>query len=77
MIPVITIVGVMLPRLVTGAAITEAIFAWPGMGRLAVDAAVQRDYPLVMGITLMVSAVVIARTWSWTWSTAGPTRASG
>ena len=59
LIPVITIVGVMLPRLVTGAAITEAIFAWPGMGRLAVDAAVQRDYPLVMGITLMVSAVVI------------------
>ncbi|MFN8637266.1 MAG: ABC transporter permease [Chloroflexota bacterium] len=60
LIPVITIVGVMLPRLVTGAAITEAIFAWPGMGRLAVDAAVQRDYPLVMGITLLVSAVVIA-----------------
>jgi peptide/nickel transport system permease protein len=60
LIPVITIVGVMLPRLVTGTAITEAIFAWPGMGRLAVDAAVQRDYPLVMGITLMVSAVVIA-----------------
>src|SRR3954468_11368680 len=59
MIPIITIVGVMLPRLVTGAAITEAIFAWPGMGRLAVDAAVQRDYPLVMGITLMVSGVVI------------------
>src|SRR5919205_2619675 len=59
LIPVITIVGVMLPRLVTGAAITEAIFAWPGMGRLAVDAAVQRDYPLVMGITLIVSAVVI------------------
>jgi peptide/nickel transport system permease protein len=59
LIPVITIVGVMLPRLVTGTAITEAIFAWPGMGRLAVDAAVQRDYPLVMGITLMVSAVVI------------------
>ena len=62
LIPVITIVGVMLPRLVTGAAITEAIFAWPGMGRLAVDAAVQRDYPLVMGITLMVSAVVIVST---------------
>ena len=60
LIPVITVIGVMLPRLVTGAAITEAIFAWPGMGRLAVDAAVQRDYPLVMGITLMVSGVVIA-----------------
>ena len=60
MVPIVTVVGLLLPRLVAGAAITEAIFAWPGMGRLAVDAAVGRDYPLVMGITLMVSAVVIA-----------------
>jgi len=59
LVPVITVIGLMLPRLVAGAAITEAIFAWPGMGRLAVDSAVQRDYPLVMGITLMISAVVI------------------
>jgi peptide/nickel transport system permease protein len=59
LIPIITVIGLLLPRLVAGAAITEAIFAWPGMGRLAVDAAVQRDYPLIMGITLMVSAVVI------------------
>jgi peptide/nickel transport system permease protein len=60
LIPIVTVVGLLLPRLVGGAAITEAIFAWPGMGRLAVDSAIQRDYPLVMGITLMISAVVIA-----------------
>ncbi len=60
LIPIVTVVGLLLPRLVSGAAITEAIFAWPGMGRLAVDSAVQRDYPLVMGITLMISAMVIA-----------------
>jgi peptide/nickel transport system permease protein len=59
LVPIVTVVGLMLPRLVAGAAITEAIFAWPGMGRLAVDSAVQRDYPMIMGITLMISAVVI------------------
>ncbi|HYU18207.1 MAG TPA: ABC transporter permease [Chloroflexota bacterium] len=60
LVPIVTVIGLLLPRLVAGAAITEAIFAWPGMGRLAVDSAVQRDYPLIMGITLMISAVVIA-----------------
>jgi peptide/nickel transport system permease protein len=59
LVPVVTVIGLLLPRLVGGAAITEAIFAWPGMGRLAVDSAIQRDYPLIMGITLMISAVVI------------------
>ena len=59
LVPIVTVVGLLLPRLVAGAAITEAIFAWPGMGRLAVDAAVQRDYPLIMGITLMISAIVV------------------
>ena len=60
LIPVITIIGVLMPRLFSGAAITESIFAWPGLGRLAVDAALQRDYPVIMGLTLVVSALVIA-----------------
>ncbi len=38
---------------------TETIFAWPGLGRLGVDAATTRDYPLIMGITLTVSVLVI------------------
>lgn len=59
LIPVVTVVGLLFPRLVGGAAITETVFAWPGMGRLAVDAAFTRDYPLVMGITLLMSAVVV------------------
>ncbi len=59
LIPVITVTGLLVPRLVGGAAITETVFAWPGMGRLAVDAAFTRDYPLVMGITLLMSAVVV------------------
>lgn len=58
-IPVVTIIGVMLPRAVSGAAITEAVFAWPGMGSLAVEAATTRDYPVVLGTTLTVAAVVV------------------
>jgi peptide/nickel transport system permease protein len=59
LIPIVTVVGLMVPRLVSGVAITESVFAWPGMGSLAVDSAVQRDYPVVMGITLMVSVLVV------------------
>jgi peptide/nickel transport system permease protein len=59
LIPVITVVGVLLPRLFSGAAITESIFAWPGLGRLAVDAALQRDFPVIMALTLFVSVLVI------------------
>ena len=60
LIPVVTIIALGIPRLVGGAAVTESIFTWPGMGQLAVDSALQRDYPMIMGITLMVSAVVVA-----------------
>lgn len=60
MIPVVTVIGLLLPRLVGGTVITETIFAWPGMGRLAVDAAFQRDYPVVMGVTILFSVSVVA-----------------
>lgn len=59
LIPVVTVVGVLLPRAVSGAAITEAVFSWPGMGSLAVEAATTRDYPVVLGTTLTVAAVVV------------------
>lgn len=59
LLPVVTVIGLQLPRLVGGAAITETVFSWPGMGRLGIDAALARDYPLVMAITLMVSAGVL------------------
>jgi len=60
LIPVVTVLGILIPRLVGGAVITETIFGWPGMGQLAVASAVGRDYPLVMGITVVVAAVVVA-----------------
>lgn len=59
LIPVVTVIGVLIPRAASGAAITESVFAWPGMGRLAVNAAITRDYPVVMGVTLTVAALVI------------------
>ncbi len=59
LVPVVTVIGLQLPRLVGGAAITETVFAWPGMGRLGIEAALARDYPLVLGITLLVSGGVL------------------
>jgi peptide/nickel transport system permease protein len=59
LVPVSTVLGIQVPRLISGAAITETVFAWPGMGRLGVQAALGRDYPLVMAITLFVSLAVV------------------
>jgi len=59
LIPVVSVLGVYVPRVVSGAAITEAVFAWPGMGQLAVQAASNRDYPVVLGVTLTVALVVV------------------
>lgn len=56
---VVNVIGLQLPRLVGGAAVTETVFAWPGVGRLGVEAALGRDYPLVMAVTLLVSAGVL------------------
>jgi peptide/nickel transport system permease protein len=60
LMPVVTIIGLTLPVVVTGAAITESVFGWPGLGRLAGDAAFTRDYPVIMGVTVLVAAAVIA-----------------
>jgi peptide/nickel transport system permease protein len=59
LIPVITVIGLLLPELVAGAVITEQIFAWPGMGQLAVRAAKDRDPALMMGVVLVVGAAVL------------------
>lgn len=59
LIPVITVLGLTLPFLFSGAIITEAVFAWPGMGTLNVEAVMIRDYPLIMGITLFLAVMVI------------------
>jgi peptide/nickel transport system permease protein len=59
LIPLITIVGMSLPELLSGAVITETIFSWPGMGMLAMRAVTARDYPLVLGTILVTAAMVL------------------
>lgn len=59
LIPVITLFGLCIPELFAGSFITETIFAWPGMGRLGVEAIWAREYPVVMGINLLVSVMVL------------------
>lgn len=61
LIPIVTIIGLQIGNLVSGAAIVETVFAIPGVGRAAVDAIANRDYPLLQGAVLMLAlAVMIA-----------------
>jgi peptide/nickel transport system permease protein len=57
--PVITLFGLWLPLLVTGSVFVEMVFAWPGLGSLAANAASSRDYPLVMGAALLAAGLVV------------------
>ncbi len=59
LIPLMTILGPAITGVLTGAVITETIFAWPGMGRLTFSAAVQRDYPMVLGAVMFFSLLTI------------------
>lgn len=59
LLPLITILGMSLPDLFAGAFIIETIFAWPGMGRLGVNAIFSRNYPLIMGIVLISSILIV------------------
>lgn len=54
-IPIVTIVGLQFGGLLGGAVITETVFAWPGVGRLAVNAVHQRDFPVVQAVTLIIA----------------------
>ena len=59
LIPVITIFGLSIPNLFGGAYITEKVFGWPGMGQLGVDAIGNRDYAVLMGLTLFTAVLVL------------------
>jgi peptide/nickel transport system permease protein len=59
LMPIVTLMGLSLPFLFSGAAIVENVFAWPGMGRVAVDAAFQRDYPMFLAVNLIFAALVL------------------
>lgn len=59
LLPIITIFGNSLGHFFSGAVLFETVFSWPGMGRLAVQAAFRRDYPTVMALTVIFAALVI------------------
>ncbi|HLQ04948.1 MAG TPA: ABC transporter permease [Verrucomicrobiae bacterium] len=59
LIPVVTVVGGSVPTLFGGAVIVESVFSWPGTGRLAVEAAFALDYPVLMGLLLLLSVLVV------------------
>lgn len=56
---IITIVTIQLPGLFSGALVTESVFVWPGIGKLNFDAAVYRDYPLIMGLLILTVLVIL------------------
>ena len=58
-IPTLTTLGLAFAGLMAGAIMTETIFAWPGIGRYAVEAAVNLDYPAVLGTTLLIAVIYI------------------
>ena len=59
-IPIVTLLGLQFAQLLGGAVVTETIFAWPGIGRLVVEAIFNRDFPVVQGVVLVVSLVFVA-----------------
>ncbi|MFD3155874.1 ABC transporter permease [Haloimpatiens sp. FM7330] len=59
LLPLITILGMSLPELVSGAFITETIFGWPGMGKFGLNAVFNRDYPVIMATTMISSILLI------------------
>ena len=58
LIPIIEIIAAKIPFILGGAVVVEQVFNWPGMGRMAWQAAQDRDYPLIMGITLLAAIIV-------------------
>ncbi|MBM3187425.1 MAG: ABC transporter permease [Chloroflexi bacterium] len=59
LLPVVTVIGASIPGLFGGAVFIETIFSWPGMGMLFIDGVNARDYPLIMGVTLVMTSVIL------------------
>jgi peptide/nickel transport system permease protein len=59
LIPLVTLAGLQLPLVFSGALVTETVFTWPGMGRLFVDSIGYRDYPVLMGLLMLTGGLVV------------------
>lgn len=60
LLPIVTVIGMQIPTLFGGAVIIEQIFSWPGLGLVAMNAIMGRDYPVIMGVCLLSAVVVLA-----------------
>jgi len=58
-LPIMTVAGIQFGNLISGALLVETVFNWPGMGRLAFDSVLRRDYPTLLGVLFFASAVVV------------------
>jgi peptide/nickel transport system permease protein len=59
LLPVVTVLGLSLPSLITGALFVETLFNWPGVGSLAIQATQQRDYPMILAVGLVTSLAIV------------------
>ncbi len=59
LLPLITVIGLMIPKLIAGSAVVEAVFQWPGLGSLYLEAVQARDYPTIMALVLLTAVVVL------------------
>ena len=59
LLPIITVIGMEIPMLFGGAVIVEQIFSWPGLGLITMNAIINRDYPVIMGVCLLTGVVVL------------------
>ena len=59
LIPVVTVVGLIVGQLLSGAVLTETIFSWPGIGKWIIDAISNRDYPVLQSAVLIIATIII------------------
>ncbi|MEZ4507290.1 MAG: ABC transporter permease [Thermomicrobiales bacterium] len=59
LIPIITVIAFRLPYLLSGAIIIETVFQWPGLGLMTLNAANQKDYPVILALTMAVTILVV------------------
>ena len=62
LISLVTLMGILFPLEISGAVVLEHVFAWPGIGQLYVDSIMARDYPMVMGLTVVTAVMVLLGT---------------
>jgi ABC-type dipeptide/oligopeptide/nickel transport system permease component len=60
MLPIVTIIGLQLGTLLSGAVLTETIFSWPGIGKWLFDSIINREYPVIQSVTLLIAVIYVA-----------------